>query len=457
MKRAVLIALLAFPLIAEQKVPPSPAPPKPVHWPAIDERHLANGMTLALVPLPNVPKVTMRLGFLAGPSTNRELAELVARVLTEGTESRTSKQIKGELRSIGGTLDVSTDADATTIVGSSLSEFMPQLVDLMSDVARHPSFPSAEVRLTKANFVGQIEAQRSSPDFLANEQFLKAVFGSDPYGLTVPDPKAVQAATPEQMKAFVARWYAPNEAYLIVVGDFHATDVVAAAEKSFGTMKRVEAPKESYVPLPGRDKRTIYFVDRPGSVQSVIVVGNIAPPRKSPDYVALRTASVILGGAFYSRLARNIREAKGYTYSPSSSVFMRRRAGTATATAAVRNEVTGPAILEMLYELDRMRVLPVTDEELANAKAYSSGVLALELETQGIFSIRVESIYKFGLAKDFLPAFSMQLDALTPADVEKAAARYFDTYRGAIVVVGDYEKVKDQVAPFGDVKVIQAK
>lgn len=452
--RIMAVLLAALPILAEQKTPPPPAPPRAVRWPKIDERHLANGLTVVLVPLPNVPKVTMRLGFFVVRDT-RGVAQLTGRVLTEGTATRTSKQIKEELRSIGGSLDATSDEDAMTIIGTSLSEFMPRLVDLFADVARRPAFPAGEVALAKTNFAGEIEEQRSDPNFLANEQMAKAVFGSDPYGFTVPDPTAIKTITRDEVKAFAAKWYAPNNAYLIVVGDFDAGAVMSTVEKAFGDWKKVELPKREFPPLPKSAKRQIWFVNRPGSVQSVILIGNAAPPRKSPDYISLRTANMILGGSFYSRLTKNIRESKGYTYTPGSTAFLRRRAGLAVSQAAVRNEVTGPTILEMLYELDRMRVLPVTDEELNSAKIYSNGTMALEMETQAGFAGRVESIYKYGLQRDFLETFVPKVNALTPADIEKSAAKYFDTYRGAIVVVGDYEKVKDQVAPFGDVKLIQ--
>jgi zinc protease len=134
---------------------------------------------------------------------------------------------------------------------------------------------------------------------------------------------------------------------------------------------------------------------------------------------------------------------------------LRRRAGVFYAGAAVRNEVTGPAILEMLYELDRMRVLPVTKEELESAKTYSIGTLALEMESQAGLANRINTIYTYELPRDFLQTFRDKIDALTPENIQGIAAKYFDTYRGAIVIVGDYSQVKDQVAPFGDVTLIR--
>ena len=459
MMRRILLLFLALPLFAQQTTPPPPAPPRPVQWPAITEKKLDNGLTVVLVPLHNVPKVEADLTFLVGRGAAYKekpgVAQLAARVLTEGTATRSSKQIKEEHRAIGGDLAVNSDVDATTIASSALSDFTPRLLDVLSDVAQHASYPKSEVELAKSNFASEIEEERSQPYFLAQEQLSKALFGSHPYGFTVPDPKALPKVMRDSLKEFAAANYVPNDAVLIVVGDIDAEAAFGEVKKAFGGWKRGPARPAVSTAFPKREKRVIYFVDRPGSVQSTIFVGALAPARKSPDYVALRTADTIYGGAFYSRLTRNIREAKGYTYSPNSIALLRRHAGEVTVSAAVRNEVTGPTILEILYELDRMRVEPVTPEELDSAKTYSNGTMALELESQAGFAGRIRSLYVYDLPRDFLKTFGEKINKLTVADIQQAAAKYFDTYRGAIVVVGDYKAVKTQVAPFGDVVVVK--
>ena len=152
-------------------------------------------------------------------------------------------------------------------------------------------------------------------------------------------------------------------------------------------------PPDENPPVPTRDKRHIYFVNRPGSIQSAIYIGNVSIPRKDKDYFAIRTADTIYGGSFYSRLTRNIRETKGYTYSPFSSSNTRAKTGSFLAGAFVRNEVTGPTLLEIFYELDRMRVLPVEDEELKAAKEYSNGNFSVELASQFGLAGRINTVY----------------------------------------------------------------
>jgi zinc protease len=453
-----LLIVSSLPVLAQQKTPPPPGPARPLNLPKLTEKKLANGLTVVLAPLPNVPKVSAILTFRAATdATDRTahpgIAQIAAGIANEGTDTRTSKQIKEELRSIGGSLSLFTDADQTQLTATSLSEFSNRMFDLMSDVAQHPAFPETEVKLAQENTIQQIRAGRSNPGFLANERFQKAVFGNHPYSFVVPDEKSISALTRDDLKAFVAKYYIPNASHLIVVGDIDVDKTFAEIEKAFGSWKSGTIPADENPAVPERDKRQIYFVNRPGSIQSTIYVGNVSIARSNADYFALRTADTIYGGSFYSRLTRNIRESKGYTYSPFSSSNTQAKTGSHLAGASVRNEVTGPTLLEILYELDRMRVLPVTDEELEAAKQFSTGNFSVELASQLGLAGRINTVYTYGLSKTFIDDFRPKIEALTTADIQRAAAKYFDTYHAAIVIVGDWDKVKDQVTPFGDVTI----
>ena len=458
---AITLALITTTAFAQQKTPPPPGAARPLNLPKITEKKLANGLTVVLAPLPNVPKITSVLTFRsATTASDREarpgIAQIAAGVANEGTDTRTSKQIKEELRSIGGSLSLFSDADSTTMNATALSEFSTRLFDLMSDVAQHPSFPETEVKLAQENTIQQIRAGRADPGFLANERFQKAVFGNHPYGFVVPDEKSISALTRADLRAFVTKYYIPNASHLIVVGDIDVDKTFAEIEKAFGSWKSGTVPPDDNPPVPKREKRQIYFVNRPGSIQSAIYIGNVSIPRKDKDYFAIRTANTIYGGSFYSRLTRNIRETKGYTYSPFSSSSTQAKTGSFLAGAFVRNEVTGPTLLEIFYELDRMRVLPVTDEELSAAKEYSNGNFSVELASQQGLAGRIATVYTYDLDKSFINDFRPKIEGLTAADIQRVSAKYFDTYRAAIVIVGDWEKVKDQVIPFGDVTIYDA-
>ena len=461
MKNLIAILLLSTVVVAQQKTPPPPGAARPLNLPKSTEKKLPNGLTVVLAPLPNVPKISSILTFRAATTASERvahpgIAQIAASVANEGTDTRTSKQLKEELRSIGGTLSLGSDADSTTMSASSLSEFSAKLFELMSDVAQHPSFPETEVKLAQENIIQQIRGARADPGFLVNERFQKAVFGDHPYGFVLPDEKSINALTQKHLKEFVTKYYIPNASHLIVVGDIDVEKTFAEIEKAFGSWKSGTVPPDENPPVPKREKRQIHFVNRPGSIQSGIYIGNASIPRKDKDYFAIRTADTIYGGSFYSRLTRNIRESKGYTYSPFSFSNTRAKTGSFLAGAFVRNEVTGPTLLELFYELDRMRVLPVSDEELSAAKEYSNGNFSVELASQFGLAGRINSVYTYDLDKNFINDFRPKIEALTPADIQRAAARYFDTYRAAIVIVGDWEKVKDQVTPFGDVTMYDA-
>jgi predicted Zn-dependent peptidase len=453
--------MVAIPSVAQQKTPPAPGAARPLNLPKVTEKKLSNGLTVILAPLPNVPKVTAILTFRsATTATDRirhpGIAQIAASVANEGTATRTSKQLKEELRSIGGSLSLGSDADSTSMTAIALSEFSTRLFDLMSDVTQNAAFPESELKLAKDNTIQQIRSARADPNFLANERFQKAVFGAHPYSFVVPEEKYINTLTREDLRNFVASFYIPNSSHLIVVGDIDPGKTLAEIEKAFGTWKAGTVPAQDNPPTPTRDKRQIYFVNRPGSIQSSIYIGNISIPRKDKDYFAIRTANIIFGGSFYSRLTINIREGKGYTYSPFSSSNTQAIAGSFLAGAAVRNEVTGPTLLEMFYELDRMRVMPVTAEELNAAKEYSTGNFSVELASQLGLAGRINSVYTYDLDKSFIEDFRPKIAALTPADIQRVAAKYFDTYRAAVVIVGDWDKVKDQVTPFGDVTIYDA-
>ena len=262
MKTLLAVILLATTAFAQQKTPPAPGAARPLNLPKMTEKKLANGLTVVLAPLPNVPKITSILTFRsATTATDRTahsgIAQIAASVANEGTDTRTSKQIKEELRSIGGTLSLGSDADSTTMSASSLSEFSTRLFELMSDVAQHPAFPETEVKLAQENTIQQIRAGRATPGFLANERFQKAVFGNHPYSFVVADEKSISALTRSDLRAFVAKYYIPNAAHLVVVGDIDVEKTFAEIEKAFGGWKSGTVPPDENPPVPTREKRQI--------------------------------------------------------------------------------------------------------------------------------------------------------------------------------------------------------
>jgi predicted Zn-dependent peptidase len=232
--------------------------------------------------------------------------------------------------------------------------------------------------------------------------------------------------------------------------------MLAAIEKVFGNWegKRPET-KAAAAPLSPRGRR-IYLVDLPGSVQTQIVIGCHAITRKHPDWINVALTNSIYGGAFNSRLVMNIREDKGYTYSPRSGVNALRQLGYFSVSAAVRNEVVAASLTEMFYELDKMRALPVPDAELADAQNYLSGVFSMGLATQDGLLSQFSTLYLNELADDYLETYREKVRALKPADVLAAAQKHFDSANMQIVVVGDRKQIEAQATLFGEVEIYDA-
>ncbi|HJZ12089.1 MAG TPA: pitrilysin family protein, partial [Acidobacteriota bacterium] len=346
---------------------------------------------------PSIPKVTAFLSLRVGNGAMHQqqpgLPALAAEIINEGTQTRSSRQIQEELRSIGASLTTGTDDDSTQVRGSTLSEFTEKYLSLMSDVVRNPSFPDEEVTLAKQNTIQNIQAMRASPNFLGNERLRKAIFGDHPYSFVVADKSSIEKITTADLKKFVSDYYVPNNAHLILVGSIQPADAFSIAQKVFGSWKAKEVPAEELSDPVKRDRRQIYFVHRPGSVQSDISVGIATFPRKDGDYFAARTADTIFGGGSSSRLVQNIREKRGYTYSPFSVNFTMAKSGLFTVNAPVRNEVTGLTLVEIFYELDRLRIAEPTQQELADAKMKQNGNFSVELASQSDLAGRIDTIY----------------------------------------------------------------
>jgi predicted Zn-dependent peptidase len=235
------------------------------------------------------------------------------------------------------------------------------------------------------------------------------------------------------------------------VGDFSSEKMLEQIETVFGGWK-APAPASKKSPAPPRHSgRQVHLVHLPGSVQTQVLVGNLAITRSDPDWYRLVLANSIYGGAFHSRLVMNIREQKGYTYSPRSGISALREYGFFTVHAAVRNEVAAATLTEMFYEMDRMRSLLVTDEELESARSYLSGVFSLGVATQEGALSQLSTIYLDRLPEDYLETYRARIHELTAGDVLAAARRHFDSANEQIVLVGDRAQIADQAALFGDV------
>ncbi|HXA06111.1 MAG TPA: pitrilysin family protein [Bryobacteraceae bacterium] len=441
---------------------PPETPPIPAYkMPPIHETKLPNGLTVVLVEDPRFPLVTVRLSFQAGskfdPKELPGLSGMVAGLLTQGTKTRSFRDIGEELASIGGSLDGHSSPDVLTVGGNVLAENLPKLLELLADVALNASFPENEVQLRKQNRKQALLAQHSQPAFLASEKFDELVFGDHPYRYIAPTMESIDRMDQKSMFEFHDSHLVPNNAVLVMLGKLPARNATLnLVREKFGSWKEGPAPAP-----PAKDfaasKKQIVLLDRPGSVQADIHIGRLAVTRTDPDYFPLFVGNAILGGGASSRLFNDVREEKGFAYDVHSELDRRKDAGVALAVTQVRNDVVGPAMDAVLGHLERIGNAPVTAAELTDAKNYMSGVFLISLETQSGLADQVDLMKSMGLPDDYLEKFTAHVRSVEPDQIQAAAKKYFAPDQATIVVVGDASKIGKPLEKFGTVQVEKAK
>lgn len=413
---------------------------------------LSNGLTIVVVEDHRLPLVSYRLAFRVGgafdPPHLPGLIDLLAGLLPEGTESKTSRQIADEVARMGASLSAGANSDYTIVAASALQQFNDHILELMADVVLHPSFPENEVELAKQNTKESLRQQRAQPSFLASEMVSRVMFGDHPYSVVAPTPESIDLSSRDEFVKFHRARLVPNNAVFIVVGDVRHEDIVKRLEALFSTWERGEELVTNFPAPPVRTRRTAYLIDRPGSAQSNIVIANTGMLRTSPDYFPMLLMHTVLGANASSRLFMNLREDKGYTYGAYSNLDARRTAGTFRATAEVRTPVTGDSIKEFFYELNRIRNEPVSAKEIGDAKAYLTGVFPIRLETQEGLTDQLVQIKMLRLPDDYLNYYRDRVQAVTIDDIQTVAQKYVRPDEAALIVVGDGSSVVDQIKPY---------
>jgi zinc protease len=431
-----------------------------VTWPKQTKARLSNGLAVILAEAHSIPKFHGELFFRSGNAAVADrapaLAEMAATVVRTGTTKRTSRQIEEDLRRIGADLSSGAGADTSAISFSGLSEFAEPLLGLVNELARQASFPEGEFERERRQKLEEVKLERTQPGFLASERLRKVLFGAHPYAQVSPTEAQVAGYKREDLQSVYRDSYTPENGILLLVGDFDSNEMLKTAEKVFGSWSgKKPDSKPSAAPANPRSRR-VYLVHLPGSVQTQIVAGCHAITRKHPDWLKLGLSNSLYGGAFNSRLVMNIREDKGYTYSPRSGVNALRQHGYFSVSAAVRNEVVAASLTEIFYEMDKLRALPVPEAELADAQNYLSGVFSMGLATQDGLLSQLSTVALNELPDDYLETYRQKVRALTPQDLLETARKYFDSANMQIVVVGDRAQIESQAALFGDIEVFDA-
>ena len=423
---------------------------------------LPNGLTVALLEDHKLPTVALRMwirpGELADPKELPGLATFTAGMLREGTERRTSAQVAAEVDSLGASLGTASNyGESFSSVGASgLVVNAPEILDLLSDVVLHPAFGADEVGKYKQRALSNLETNLSNPIFLGQQALHRALYGDTPMSVTSPTRESIGRVTPDDLKHFYQQHYRPGNAILAVTGDFKPDDMRALVQKYFGGWSgEAEPPLTLPSNLAGEPSKII-LVDRPGSVQTYIVGADLAIARTDPGYDGLDVMNEIIGGGPQARLFVDLREEHGYTYGAYSRFHTDVYPGDWESDASVRTPVTDPSFGRFLYELGKIRTQTVPQTELDDAHRSLIGSFALSLADPGELLDDWLTVEHFHLPMDYWDTYPDRIAAIDSAAVKATAQKYVDLDHMQWIAVGDAGQIKDGLAKYKPVTVLEA-
>jgi zinc protease len=447
---AVLLAIGAVSAFAQKETPPAGGQPKAFVFPKADTYTLPNGMRVTLVQYGAIPKVAIqaivRAGSLNEKAEQRWISDIVATMLKDGTAKRSAEQIAKETAEMGGSIFTAASNDKTTIGGEVLSEFDTRFLNLLADVMLNPKFAAADLEKARANKLREITVAKAQAGTQAWEKFRDIVFAGHPYSAVIASEPIVQSFKLDDVKGYYDSQYGAARTHVYVVGQFDGPKVKSTIEKAFGGWKKGADSIRNVPTVVAR--RSLTSIDRPGAPQSTIYMGVPAVSPSDPDFIKFAVMDSILGSSFGSRITSNIRENKGYTYSPNSFVWNRYKTGYWVENADVTTEATGASIKEILFEIDRLQKELPSDTEMQGIKNYLVGIYVLQNSTRTGVIGQLESMNYNELDKNYLDTYVQKLSAVTAKDVQDMAKKYLVLDRMTFVVVGDKSKIDEQLKPY---------
>ena len=427
--------------------------PRTASQPVVAERTLPTGLRVVAVQRSTVPLVELRLRipFAGSGEADLPIGSLLAETLLSGTAKMSTVEIAATLQEVGGGLSVSVDPDRLIVAGNALADGLPRLLEVLADVLTGAAYPEKEVGTERERLADRIEMAASQPSHAVRKALLRRLYDGHPYAVETPEPEQVRAVESLALRAMHTTRVLPAGSVLILVGDVEPEQALDAVEAAL-TPWVVTGPTLVTPAVPGLARGPLLLVDRPGSVQSSIRLGLSAIPRAHPEYAALQLANLVFGGYFSSRLVENIREDKGYTYSPHSGIDHSTAGSLLVVSADVATEVTAPALLEIGYELGRIASLPPAVEELEQARQYAIGTLALSISSQAGLAGMLSALAGTGLGLEWLAEHPRRLAGVTIEEAHAAASKYLAPAGAVSVVLGDAEVVQASVSALGEVE-----
>jgi predicted Zn-dependent peptidase len=435
----------------QKETPPEGGKPRSFILPKKETFALPNGLQVTMIPYGSIPKVAVTAivnpGKINESAAQTWLADLTGDLMKEGTATRSAEQISLESARMGGDLNIGVGVEQTTVAADVLSEFGPEMVNLIADVMQHPNLPASELDRLKNDYLRRITIAKSQSGQLAFERFRSVLYPNHSFGRIYPTEQMVNSYKVEDVQKFYKDNFGAARTHIYIAGRFDSAAMKKAITDAFGGWARGAAPIED-IPKPV-SRRAIHLIDRPGAAQSTLYIGLPVIAPGNDDYLSLVITNALLGGSFASRITSNIREQKGYTYSPNSQISSRFRDAYWVEIADVTTAVTGPSLKEIFYEIDRLQKEAPSDAELQGIKNYLAGLFVIRNSSrQGLIG-QVAFMDLHRLPDTYLTNYVQNVFAVTPKDVQRVAQKYLLSDQMTIVVVGDKSKIAEQLTPYG--------
>lgn len=439
------LALLALPAAAIESPPPH-GTPRDFVLPARDTLQLGNGLSVTFIDYGAVPMVTILAAVRTGnidEGRQTWLADVTGELLKEGTTRRSAEDIAFASASMGGGLSVSTGAEQTSVGLTVLSEHAAEAARLVAEVLRHPLLPESELPRIIANFERDLSVQRAQPAAIAGAALAEMVYGDHPFGRAWPQPGQLAGYTIGNARDFYAANFGAQRTHVYVAGRYDRASLEAALREALGDW-RPGLPPTSLPPTASRQLQ-LRLVARPDAPQSSLRLAVPVPGPADDNWFPVSVMNGLLGGTFMSRITSNIREDKGYTYSPFSSISVRRGSALWAQQADVSTEHTADSLVEIYREIDRLQNDPPPADELDRIKNYSAGLFVIRNSSPTGVLGQLAFMDLHGLPEDYLSTWVARVHAVTPAQVSEAARKWIVPSRMTVVVVGDLPKVEAEV------------
>lgn len=451
---SILFAVLCISVAAQvdRSKLPEPATPKPIKIGNYESFELKNGLKVFIIENNKLPRVSYNLILDREPIMEGDKVgylSMVGQMMRRGTETRTKEQIDEEVDFIGASLG----AGSTSVFASGLSKYNEKILELMTDVAFNPIFPKDELEKIREQTISNLAAAKEDPGAIASNLNSVLVYGKDhPYG-EIETEETVSNITIDDLKAYHAKYFRPNIAYLAIVGDVNPKATKKLVKTYFGSWEQGEVEKPTYTVPQAPEKNVVGIVNRSNAVQTSI---NVTYPVElmigTDDQIKARVMNTILGGGGSAKLFMNLREDKGYTYGSYSSLSADELVGRFNASAQVRNEVTDSAIVEIFYEMEQMKKGNITDEELELAKNSISGSFSRSLERPQTVANFALNTARYKLPEDYYATYLQKVQAMSKEDVMEIAEKYIKTENAYINVVGKASEIEEGLKAFGELK-----